>query len=183
MKPDLGERLQGCFKGRVCLMGLGNPEYGDDGLGSALSEAIAGRLKEKGYSTGRHQIINAQTTPELFIESVSAMGFNHLVFLDAVEFGGPPGSVVFLDSEEMIWHFPQISTHKISPGLLARCVEAGGTIRAWLLGVQPGSLKPAKVLTRDVKATVDMLKELICDLWVSVDCRSSGRITHEVTIC
>jgi hydrogenase maturation protease len=165
--PDLGEQLRECFLGRVCLMGLGNPEFGDDGLGGILSNAIAGRFKEQGYATHRHEAINAQTTPERFISSVSARGFNHLIFADAVEFGGAPGSVIFLGSEEMASRFPQISTHRISPGLLARWVEAGGKTRAWLLGVQPGSLKPAKGLTRGVQTTVDMLEDLICGLWVS----------------
>jgi len=31
--PDLREQLQQLFQGRVCLMGLGNVAYGDDGLG------------------------------------------------------------------------------------------------------------------------------------------------------
>ena len=31
--PDLREQLQQCFQGRVCLMGLGNVQYGDDGFG------------------------------------------------------------------------------------------------------------------------------------------------------
>jgi hydrogenase maturation protease len=91
-------------------------------------------------------------------------GFDHLVFLDAVEFGGAPGSVVFLDSGEMAARFPQISTHKISLGVWAMWVEAAGTTKAWLLGVQPESLKPSQSLTPTMQTTLASLRQLLCSL-------------------
>jgi hydrogenase maturation protease len=165
--PDLGEQLRKCYKGRVCLMGLGNPDYGDDGLGAVLSEKIAGRLRDGGDAADRHEAINALTVPERFMGPLSGRGFDHLIFVDAVEFGGAPGSVIFMGSEEIARTFPQISTHKISAGILAKWIEAEGTTKAWLLGVQPGSLKQVKGLTKDVQATIDILEELLCGLWFS----------------
>ena len=38
--PDLREQLQQLFQGRVCLMGLGNVTYGDDGIGVRLAEEL-----------------------------------------------------------------------------------------------------------------------------------------------
>jgi hydrogenase maturation protease len=164
--PDLREELQQCFQGRVCLMGLGNIDYGDDGFGAIITEAITGRLKMEGEITLAHDIINAGTMPECFIKTIAEKGINHLIFLDTVEFGGTPGSVVFLNTEEISARFPQISTHKISLDLLAKCVEEEGT-KAWLLGVQPGSLKFEKGLTPAVQITLEILTELICDVWTS----------------
>ncbi len=123
-------------------------------------------MKSRADASVRHEAINAQTMPERFINRVSGRGFDHIIFLDAVEFGAEPGSVIFLGSGEMAGRFPQISTHKLSPGLLARWIEAGGTTKAWLLGVQPGSLKPARGLTKDVQATSDILEEMLYNLWV-----------------
>ena len=57
----------------------------------------------------------------------------------------------------MVARFPQISTHKISLGLLAKRAEANGTTKAWLLGVQPESLKPGEELTPAVQATLELL--------------------------
>lgn len=164
---DLGEQLRRCFQGPVCLMGLGNPDYGDDGLGAVLSDMLKVRLKGPGEAEGRHGIINAGANPERFMSSVPEKGYEHLIFIDAVEFGGAPGSVVFLCSDEMEGRFPQVSTHKMSPALMARCIEDSGRTKAWLLGVQPGSLRPEEGLTGDVKATLEMLEDIICDLWVS----------------
>jgi hydrogenase maturation protease len=175
---DLQKELHQCFKGKVCLMGLGNREYGDDGLGSALSEAIARHLNKTGKAGKAHMIIDAGTTPERFIGSFAEQEIDHLIFLDAVHFGGAAGSVIFMNAEEIIDRFPQISTHKISLGLLAKWVAETRSIKTWLLGVQPGSLRSAKELTSEVKMTVDILKELLYDLWISKNEHDNPLLFH-----
>ena len=154
--PDLCEQLRHCLQGRVCLMGLGNVEYGDDGFGV--------RLAEKLLCAGTPDVIVAGTVPESCLGHVVERGFDHVVFLDAVEFGAAPGSVVFMDAEEIDARFPQISTHKISVSVLARCIQASGTTRVWLLGVQPESLRPMQQLTPAVQATLDVVADVLRDL-------------------
>jgi len=154
--PDLREQLEPCFQGRVCLMGLGNSDYGDDGFGVRLAESLV--------VAGVPDVVVAGTTPDRFVGRVAGEGFDHLIFLDAVEFGGAPGSVVFLNAGEMAARFPQISTHRISLGLLANWVEAGGTTRAWLLGVQPQSLKSGVGLTPTIQRTLEVLVELLSEM-------------------
>ena len=148
--PDPLQQLEQYLAGRVCFMGLGNVDYADDGFGVRLAEAL--------IAAGVPDVIVAGISPDRWIGR--AAGFDHIVFLDAVEFGGAPGAVVFLDSTQMSARFPQISTHKISLGVLAHWAEASGTTKAWLLGVQPESLKPAQQLTRTLQKTL----EALCDL-------------------
>lgn len=178
--PDLREQLQQCFQGRVCLMGLGNVDYGDDGFGVRLAEELKsevqspksarnpkaeGRSEDPGSSCSdfglRVQVIIVGTTPERWIGQVADEGFDRLIFLDAVEFGGTPGSAVLLDSDQMTARIPQASTHKLSLGLLAKLAEANGTTKARLLGVQPDSLRPGAGLTPAVRATLDLLLDLL----------------------
>jgi hydrogenase maturation protease len=151
--PDLREQLEHCFRGRVCLMGIGNVDHGDDGLGVRLAEQLA--------AEGLADVVVAGAAPERFIGRIADAGHDHVIFLDALEFGAAPGSVVFLDSKEMTATFPQVSTHKISLGLLARWIEEQGTTKAWLLGVQPESLKPAATLTASVRRTLTALTSLL----------------------
>jgi len=153
--PDLREQLQQCLQGRVCLMALGNVDYGDDGFGVRLGESLV--------EAGVPDVLVAGTTPDRFIGRVAGQGFDHLVFLDAVEFDGALGAVVFLDAEQMAARFPQISTHKISLGVLAEWVEAAGTTKAWLLGVQPQSLKPGSSLTPTMQTTLTILTGLLSE--------------------
>jgi len=155
--PDLREQLRQCFQGRVCLMGLGSVDYGDDGFGVYLAEKLE--------AAGLQDVIIAGTMPERFLGQVIDSGYDYLLFLDAAEFGGAPGSVILLNAEEMAARFPQISTHKISLGLLAKWVEDSGGTKTRLLGVQPGSLKGTGELTPTVQTTLDVLITLLCDLW------------------
>jgi hydrogenase maturation protease len=166
--PDLREQLRRCFQGHVCVIGIGNVDFGDDGFGVKLADGIAGRLIASGRVSLSRNVINAGTTPERMIGSVTGRGFDHLIFLDTVEFDGEPGSVVVLDANEIAARFPQISTHKISVGLLARYIKAEEGTGVWLLGVQPGSLKPMLGLSPAVERTKEILEEMLCDLWVSM---------------
>jgi len=191
--PDLREQLEQLLQGRVCLMGLGNVADGDDGFGVRLAEELKSEVrspKAKGSpkSEGRSEdsgsrcsdfglrphfglqshVVIAGTTPDRFIGHVTQQGFDNLIFLDAVDFGGMPGSAILLDSEQMTTRDPQISTHKISLGLLATWAEANGTTKAWLLGVQPESLKPGGELTPAVRATLELLRELVREITLEV---------------
>jgi len=151
--PDLHHELERCLRGRICFMGLGNVDYGDDGFGVRLAEEL--------IASGVPDVIIAGRVPDRWI--VRAAGFDHIVFLDAVEFGRKPGAVVLLDSAQIAARFPQISTHKISLGVLAQWAEAGGTTKAWLLGVQPESLRPQPQLTPTVRKTLELLCDLLTD--------------------
>jgi len=148
-----GLREQLCLPGRVGFMGIGNVDLGDDGFGVRLAE----RLDEVGVPG----VLIADTAPERFIGRATSEGFDHLIFLDAVEFGGTAGSAIVLDAAGMAGRFPQISTHKVALGALARLVEAGGKTKAWLLGVQPESLKGGDQLTPTVQRTLELLAELL----------------------
>lgn len=168
--PDLREQFEQCFVGRVCLMGLGNTDYSDDGFGVRLAEALA--------AAGVPDVIIAGTTPDRYLGRVADGGFDVVIFLDAVEFGGAPGSAVFLDSAEMAARFPQISTHKISLGTLAKWVESSSPTRAHLLGVQPQSLKPGDDLTITLRHTLDALTSLLSETVVCASANSAIRNTQ-----
>jgi hydrogenase maturation protease len=135
-------------------MGLGNTDYGDDGFGVRLAEQL--------FEAGVADVVVAGANPERYI-SCAAENVDNLVFLDAVEFEGEPGSVTLLNAEEMTARFPQVSTHKISLGLLAKCAESNGITKAWLLGVQPESIRQGQGLTPTIEKTLAALCDLISD--------------------
>lgn len=165
--PDLREQLQRCFRGRVCVMGIGNVDFGDDGFGVYLAESITARLTMNGQVSLARNVISASTMPERCIGYITAKGFDHLVLLDGVEWSGAPGSVLLMNAEELTARFPQISTHKMSLGLLAKLITEGRRTKVWLLGVQPGSLKPVQGLSPAVQKTMEILDKMLCDIWMS----------------
>ena len=153
---DLRQQLAELLQGRVCLMGLGNVDSGDDGFGIRLAE----RLLEGGMP----EVVIAGTTPENHVGRVADQGFDRLIFLDAVEFGASPGSVALLNAREICARYPQISTHRISLGVLAKWIRATSRTKVWLLGVQPQSIKQGETITATVSATLDLLRTLLLEL-------------------
>ena len=71
--------------------------------------------------------------------------------------------MVFLNAAEIATAFPQISTHKISLGVLAQVLEGAGT-RVWLLGVQPESLQLGQELSATMEASMEIIHGLLRDL-------------------
>jgi hydrogenase maturation protease len=187
--PDLREQLQERLTGRICLVGIGNVELGDDGFGVKLAAALLARGVNRreqapegspapiadprfiGKEAARLSVLIAGTEPERHLGGVFEAGFDQVVFLDAVEFGGAPGAVIFLGAAEMESRFPQVSTHKLSLGLLANWVEAHGATRAWLLGVQPETLQAGQDLSPAVEASREILQVLLEELKEGAVCR------------
>jgi hydrogenase maturation protease len=120
-----------------------------------MAEALAG--------AGLTDVLVTYTVPENHIATLAHGGFDSVVFLDAVDIGAEPGSVVFLDSGELKNRFPQVSTHKVALGTLARLIEAEGSTRVWLLGIQPATLRQGTGLSKAVETTLGILKELLPD--------------------
>jgi len=170
---SLKEQLPSCLQGRVCLVGVGNPAYGDDGVGVRLAEILKSEVRSPTSDVrsdtarsdasefGVRSVIVAGTTPERWLGRLADGGFDTVLFLDAVEIGSAPGSVVLLSADAMTARYPQVSTHRLSLGLLGRLLEAGGRTKVWLLGIQPESLRQGTVLSRSVAATVDYLAVLL----------------------
>jgi len=153
--PDLREQFEDLLRGRVCFVGLGNLDYGDDGFGIELAENLR--------SAGLPDVIVAGTSPERYLSRFANPRFDHVVLLDAVEFGGRPGSVVLLNGRETSARFPQVSTHKISLSLLAEWIESNGCTHVWLLGMQPESIRAGAGLSPAVRQSARTILELLLE--------------------
>ncbi len=149
----LGNLFHQWRAGRTCFMGLGNPDYGDDGFGVQLADELT--------KAGIPEVVIGGAVPEQRLGKIAAQDFDYVVFLDAVDFAAPPGSLVVMGARQIQVRFPQISTHKISLSVLAEMVQANGRTKVWLVGVQPESIRQDKPVTSVVRATLEIVKELI----------------------
>jgi len=91
-------------------------------------------------------------------------GYQTLVFLDAVRMGASPGDAVFLKGAEIGTRYPQVSTHKLSLGTIARLIETRAPTRVFLLGVQPQAVDYGAQLSAPVQATLEVLRDLLVEL-------------------
>ena len=154
--PTLRDDLRQRLTGRVCLVGIGNPDRGDDALGLRLAETV----RDLGYP----DVILAERTPERWTERLARGAFQTVVFLDAVGMSAAPGDVIFLEGTEIVARYPQVSTHKLSLGTIARLIEAAGPTRVFLLGVQPQSVDHGAELSAPVRTTLEILRDLLVEM-------------------
>jgi hydrogenase maturation protease len=155
IKLDFRTALDEALNGRTGFVGIGNTDLGDDGFGVRLAEALA--------ASGVPDVIIAGTVPENHITTLIDGSFDNLVFIDAVETGAGAGSVVFLNTEEIKSRFPQVSTHKIGLGTLARLIERESSATVWLLGIQPAALQERTGLSDSAHATTELLHRILLD--------------------
>jgi hydrogenase maturation protease len=173
---NLRAQLERCFERRVCLVGVGSSDYGDDGFGIALARKVADRLPpDSTTGPARVGVVFGGTAPERYLAEIAAALWEHVIFLDVAEMGLAPGSVVFLNGAQMTNRFPQVSTHRLSLGVLANLVEEEGRARAWLLATQPGSLKSGARLSPAVARSADLLADLLLSIAAPEPARSRRR--------
>jgi hydrogenase maturation protease len=152
LRADLAQKLAG----RTCVLGIGEGQWGDDGLGVALAETL--------QQAGCPNVVVTGSTPESWIGWVRREGFENVLLLDALEFPGEPGSVVLLASSQLRSRYPQVSTHKLTLGTLATLLEDQSRARVWCLGVKPASLAEGAGLSEPVRLTLELLKELLIEV-------------------
>lgn len=159
----LRQQLATCAQGRLCVVGLGNPMAGDDGFGMHLVAALRSHLPAP--TSVDRKLLAPGVELERCLSTITKERFDHIVLCDAVDFGEAPGAVVWLSADEIAARLPQLSTHRLSLGLVARLLEANGTTRAWLLGVQVGSCRPSPALSPPVAASTSALVSLWLESW------------------
>jgi hydrogenase maturation protease len=153
--PGLSEELirNLILSEKTLVVGLGNPDRADDGAGIEIVSHWKARLKKRAF-----------VEPETSVETVV---MNHLdddgveafLFVDAADFGGTPGEIHRFGIEDASSFKPAWSTHQVPIGLLMQLI-ASKKKRAFLLGIQAGSVELFGAMTRDVIQAVEALSLL-----------------------
>jgi hydrogenase maturation protease len=150
---DLRRALATTLVGRTCVVGVGNVDLSDDGVGPR----VVADLAEAGFDDA----IVAGTTPERWMERLASGDYDDVLFVDALAFDAQPGAVALLAGSEIRSRLPQVSTHKISLGTLADLIARRAPTRVHLLGVRPATLRAAGTLSAPVRETAEALTAIL----------------------
>ena len=178
---------------RLTVLGVGNPDRGDDGAGSRCVRRLAralghsrffscqdvgpegtkssanpirlicrprsagtGGTKEPGKPAGI-QVLDGREVPESETGPIRRFRPSHVLIVDAVLAGNPPGTVFFVDPGSIAED--DLSTHRIPLSRLVRYLEETVGCRVFLLGIEPKNLGPGKGLTRPVSQAAGAVAE------------------------
>lgn len=135
----------------VVILGIGNPDHGDDAVGPYLAERLAGRIDAA--------VINCEEIPESYTGVIRRLQPDTVIVLDAVSMGEKPGAVAVLTQEEV--STAGYSTHNASIGLLMKYLKQETGAEVFLLGIQPGNTSCGSPMTPPVKEAADTLYSMM----------------------
>ncbi len=161
MASDL-DRLAELLPGRLCVVGIGNRLAGDDGAGSALAHRLAEQLAQRSGGPLAGRIIDAGIAPENHLEPIVRDEPDSVLLVDAVDFGGRPGSIRLLDAHAL--SAGGLSTHASSLSLIRGYLGARSSARVVLLGIQPGQLRLGAALSEEVATSVEAVADRLAAL-------------------
>ncbi len=152
---ELGRRLQG----NVVLVGVGNPMWGDDGVGPAIIHRLE-RHRHDGKIAAL--LVDGGDSPEAHWGTITASRPQAILVIDAVSWGGEPGSVALL--ERVQERGTPLSTHRISLNLFLGLLRKETGADVFVLGIQPSRVVFGGSMSLKIQRTLDVLEDVFSDL-------------------
>jgi len=143
------DQLGSCVGEHVCVLGIGNRHWHDDGVGSYIAEALDERPDM--------DVIDAGFIPENHLEEVAAHHPDSILMVDATDFGGEPGQTRLIFPEKVA--YSSISTHAGSLRMLAEYMHQRTHAPVALLAIQPEDTDAGESLSPAVAETFRDLME------------------------
>jgi hydrogenase maturation protease len=165
MDKKFRDRLAHFITGRVCLLGIGNRFWKDDGVGSY----IAGSLKSsqefanQEFASQEFFVIDAGYIPENHLETVARKKPDTILMVDATDFGGIPGQVKLLYPDKVA--YSGLSTHAGSLRMLAEYLHARTQASIALVAIQPADSSAGEGLSPVVSKTLNELVEFFQEVF------------------
>ncbi len=146
---------------RVCIIGLGQPAAGDDGVGPAVVEALALLPLPEDVA------LATTSDASLLVDLLASCG--HAVVVDAAVGAGPPGSVHVLEPAGLaMFSGHPLSSHGIGVAQaleLARAVlgHAAPRVSIVAIGIE-APRRPVSGLSRVVQAAIPQVQKVVLEL-------------------
>jgi hydrogenase maturation protease len=151
MDMQFKEQLSEFVSGHVCVLGIGNRYWHDDGVGSYIAEALE--------SAPGFDVIDAGFIPENHLETVARRKPDSILMVDASDFGAAPGEARLLHPDKVA--YSGVSTHAGSLRMLSEYLHARTQARIALLAIQPADTSAGEGLSPTVCKTFETLLDIL----------------------
>ena len=145
-------------KGKIVIVGIGNPLRGDDGFGPAFIQGIGEKVS--------YPCIDAGSAPENYIGKIIKGEPDTVLIVDAVHLDLAAGEYRFLKKSEILEC--GFTTHDLSPHLFIDFLEKETKADIYLLGIQPKNLSFGDEMSQPVKKALEELTGIIVKLLILI---------------
>jgi hydrogenase maturation protease len=140
----------------TAVVGLGNPDRGDDNIGIEMAKKLKTRLHGRVFFEPEYSAEGA------VLELLESGCVKNVLFIDAVDFGAKPGTMKLFGFAEAKNFIPPVSTHKVPIALLMEILQSKGR-QTHLLGIQPESMNLFSEMTDSVKQSLNRFQNIIVE--------------------
>jgi hydrogenase maturation protease len=163
---------------KVLVMGVGSILMMDEGLGIRAVEEL-----EKRYRFPENvELLDGGTSGIELLSYIS--GRDHLIIIDAIKSGNPPGTVLRVEGEDVPAQFrTRISPHQLGLSDLLAAATLTDEIPKHLVlfGIEPKEIVMAIGLSDEVRAGMDRLVEVVVDELRRLGCDVVSLLPHEIS--
>jgi hydrogenase 3 maturation protease len=157
---SLVEDLRTRLGDRGVVMGIGNPDRGDDGVGLRVAERLAGLLPAGALPDGRRlTVLLAGDVPESWLGPAAAARPDSVLLVDAADLGSAPGSAALLEPEDLAGG--AAFTHRTPLSLLSTFLRRETGADVLLLAVQPRSVEWSDRMSPEVEEAARHLGDIL----------------------
>jgi hydrogenase 3 maturation protease len=142
------------LRGRVVIVGIGNPLRGDDGFGPALIARVQGKVPML--------CLDAGIAPENYIGRIIREQPDTILLVDVAHLELTPGQYRLLRSTDI--NTGGFSTHDMSSRVLIEFLENEVHADILLLGVQPHDVSLGKEMSAQVTRALDEVEQLLLEV-------------------
>lgn len=148
----------GSRSSRCAVIGLGNPLRGDDGIVPMLFEQL--RAADPGPAATLIEYRDANLRLVHALEE-----FNHVLLVDAVDFGGKPGEHAVFRPSEAVSVGDHGGSHDANVLELVDLAERLGAdpLSVRIFGIQPATMEPGTQLSKHLEEQLPELRAALLD--------------------
>jgi hydrogenase 3 maturation protease len=157
-KKALAAGLKG--KGRIVILGVGNPLKGDDAAGLLCAEALLKSIPAKARRAVK--ILRTYDVPENYTGIIRKFRPTRVIIIDAALAGLKPGEIFVLEKEKIA--IEEISSHKIPLMVLISYLEQSIECKVTVLGIQARNLSFGTPINPDIKAAVKTVSDYLAEI-------------------
>jgi len=145
-------KIKDMLRGKVLIVGIGNPLRADDGVGPEIIRRLRGRLPSS-------LLFDVGEVPENYLEKLVKENPDTIVLIDAVQFDSKPGTVRIIEKDNITNE--SLSTHRISLSMVKDYLEKETCADIFLLGIQPETIKLGKGISEPVRKSLEKIVDMI----------------------
>ena len=139
------------MRGKVVIVGIGNPLRGDDGFGPALTERLHGKTPLI--------CITAGNAPENYVGRIINEEPDTILLVDVAHLELEPGQYRILQSVDISQY--GLTTHDMSSRMLIEFLKDQTRADIFMLAVQPQNVSLGEVMSEPLTKTLHEIEMLI----------------------